>query len=1006
MRTLRPVAEGVLEACCLGAVVLIPLCLDKNALYMFEPPKAALLQAIAAVAAGAWVIAALFPADTSEAPPARWPIGWRPLVRAPLVAALALLLATTLLSTALSISPAQSVWGHPGRARGLLTLLALLVLFGTTLERLSSPGFARRLISALILPSIPIALYAVAQRFGYEVLPFTGRDTLARRSMSLFGEPVFLAAYLDLVLPLTLLRALEAWREGRDRRPWALPVYGATAALQSLAALLSESRGALLGMMVGGALALLAVAARRGWHRPVIALWALGAVAAAAIALGVPARLMRAQSTTPLGMVQRAAESFTVQGGGADFRTATWTVAERVLHRREPLELADGSRDRWAQLRAIVGYGPETLDAAAAGAYHTALVETYPYFQMDRAHNQLWDELLTTGVLGLGASLALQSALLWLIVAALGWAPDKRRVRLFWLAYGGCALGCAIGWIAVQGRAFGFLGLQLGAALGLALFISFTVWRPAPEPSAAPIEDDRAGLLIAGLAAVMAHLIEISFSFQVISTGMLFFVWCALLLACATQRIPPEPAAQIVQNPRGAAADAGLLAFIVCALGFAFIGASSFSHAFATVFWDSLTLVSQPQGTRTPLVAGVVLAALLGGGCLLAVERAHSSGSHAPAGHLRSVLAIAAGLSVAAWIVLCVFRAELPVEVSSKAAFIPDGVATWHHGWLAFLAIDALILALVAWARSAPPHSRRAAAQQPRTTGPRALAAVACALCAMLAVVQLGVRPVQADEAHAVGRSLQTAREFEMAAAVYGYADALFPALGTAQAAIAQVEGARAELDRAHAAEALARADAALHHALARNPAAIEHATSRAQLAALRATLATTPEARAARIVEMRAAFAHALRLHPRSGPAWLQWARTQLSVLRDPAAALQSARRVPHLLQNDAPYQAFVGQCLVTLANSQEGVARRRSALAAAAAYARAGELAPASSNHFTTAGILYIEAGMPERAVEPLHRALTGLPPDAQERPRILQFLQRAQTEVALARPSPPPQ
>lgn len=1001
-------AEALLEASCLATVVLVPLCIDRNAVFMFEPPKAALLRAIAVVALVAWAIIGLCPAPPDPNKNVRWPASFSQLARTPLIVAVAMVALATALATALSISPVQSLWGFPGRARGLLTLLAGVTLFAATLSRLSSPRFLRRLLSALILPSIPLAAYALAQRLGYEVIQFSWRETEARRSMSLFGEPVFLAAYLDLVLPFTVMRAIEGWRGAGSRRArtWAAAIYGCTAALQMAAALASESRGALLGLIVAGCLALLACCARRGWRAPVIGLWTITACAAAAIALGVPAKLAGMRRAQDSHVVQRAAAAFAVGSSSGEFRKATWNSAAHILQRHEPLERVDGSRDRWASLRLLVGYGPETLGAVSPPSYDPKL-QQFAYFLMDRAHNQLWDELITCGLLGLGSWLALQAALMWLIVSGLGLTASRARASGFWITYLGGALAGALTASALQGRAFCFLGLELGAALGLGVFLSAAALgglASEADSATTAATPPHAGVLIAAQTALVAHVLEISFSFQVITTLALFYVVCALVLACAKDRVAAElepvrsAPAVASASVRDALFDAALLAWVVGALSFALVGATESSSQLGSVVWDSLTRLDRPAGARAPVVLLVMFAALFGGGLLLLSERA-AAGVSALAAHARVMFAGAFALSCASFLVFAAIRTELPVRVDTRQAFVPAGVEVCHHGWQALFAISALLLVLLVCTRPASTRALRP------PTWPRALAACTCLLLGLVASVWLGLRPVQAEEAIAVGKSLQTAGELPTAAAVFQYADAVAPELGTGLTWLAKAERKRAEIDAGHAADALDRAERALRTAIARNPAAIDQATALAQLHAMLASIAATPQARAARMAEVSALFARTLRLHPHSAPALLAWAETQLLLFHDPKGALQSTERIPSQRRDSASHHALVGQALLALAPSQQEPARRRSTLAAAAAYARASELEPKTTSHCLTAANLYLELGMPERAAKTLRSALASLAEAAPERAAVLELLERARTEIALARTASPP-
>ena len=93
----------------------------------------------------------------------------------------------------------------------LASMISLaLVLFGAIVVFLRDRAQLERLVLAIILPSLPIALYAVVQRFGQDPMPWLGNVT--RRVASTMGNSIFVAAYLIMVVPLTWVRLVQAYR--------------------------------------------------------------------------------------------------------------------------------------------------------------------------------------------------------------------------------------------------------------------------------------------------------------------------------------------------------------------------------------------------------------------------------------------------------------------------------------------------------------------------------------------------------------------------------------------------------------------------------------------------------------------------------------------------------------------------------------------------------------------------------------------------------------------------
>ncbi|NIV37047.1 MAG: hypothetical protein GWN58_48745, partial [Anaerolineae bacterium] len=101
--------------------------------------------------------------------------------------------------------------GSYQRLQGTYTTLAYIVIFFLMLEGLRTKRQFNRIITTAIVVSFPIALYALVQHFGLDPLPWGGNVT--KRVASNMGNAIFVAAYMIMVVPLTLSRLLENWKE-------------------------------------------------------------------------------------------------------------------------------------------------------------------------------------------------------------------------------------------------------------------------------------------------------------------------------------------------------------------------------------------------------------------------------------------------------------------------------------------------------------------------------------------------------------------------------------------------------------------------------------------------------------------------------------------------------------------------------------------------------------------------------------------------------------------------
>jgi len=211
--------DKVLEVGWLLALVITPLFFNVYSSRVFEPDKLTTLRTLAVIMAAVWMVmvieersltGVLTRSGRSEAQPpsvsAAMGITWR----TPLVFPALFTVLVYLLSTLLSVTPLVSLWGSYQRLQGTYTTLAYIVIFFIVLQRLRTRTQLDRLITVVILNSLPIALYGLIQHNRLDPLPWGGDVT--QRVASNMGNPIFVAAYLIMAALPTLARVIEAFR--------------------------------------------------------------------------------------------------------------------------------------------------------------------------------------------------------------------------------------------------------------------------------------------------------------------------------------------------------------------------------------------------------------------------------------------------------------------------------------------------------------------------------------------------------------------------------------------------------------------------------------------------------------------------------------------------------------------------------------------------------------------------------------------------------------------------
>ncbi len=350
------------------AAVLVPLAVNPWGQNPFVPLKVAVLRTIVFGLVLAWALQALIPPRASRTTARTNPL---------LVPALCLIAVETA-ATVLAVNPAFSLWGSLERGEGLLTLVCYSLLGMIVASQMTALRQARRLLSMIQVVAVPILLIAVAQIAGWDV----GLVTDARSPIfSTLGRSNFVAAYLAMLMPLTLVWAAAA--SGRGRLGW-----GVLLAAETVVLVLTRVRAGWLAALVGLAV-VLGLWFRRQlvdwWRRPALRL-AIVATGGASVAAGIVA-------------------ARTVGSGAA--RLAIWQGSLRLLFERP-----------------FLGYGPDALVLVFPGVYPPELVyHQGREFLVDRAHTFALDWSMTIGVLGLVAWLAVLWTVATLVLGRLRDGP-------------------------------------------------------------------------------------------------------------------------------------------------------------------------------------------------------------------------------------------------------------------------------------------------------------------------------------------------------------------------------------------------------------------------------------------------------------------------------------------------------------------------------------------------------------------------------------------------------
>jgi tetratricopeptide (TPR) repeat protein len=511
-------SAALTESAWLAALVVVPLVVNLQSRRAFEADKVALLRSIAVLLAAVLAIEALATGGRARSE------ALRSLRRTPVVAGVLALACAHLIASVFSIAPRISLLGSYERAHGAYTWAACVTVFIALLLRARTRGQTDRVVTTLVLASFSAALYGVMQRTGYD--PVVWSSDHDGRIDGTLGNPTFLGGFLAMVVPITIARlyqhpgSIRPTTEGGgtgSARVWLWRgAYALALLVQLLAAFYTRSRGPLIGMGVGVICTLLLLPS--GSSARWMSRLGLGLVGAATLLL-VLANLPH----TPYPALRQIASLGRVGGvevevGSGRVRTVLWEGTARLIAA--------------SPLRALIGYGPDTLALAFNAVYSPELLDLEESRIPDRAHNEILDTVAVLGLLGLGASLFVLCAVFIVMLSALGVIDGPRMRRSFVLAtlLGGVA-GASLPY--VLDGAFTFSGVGAAAGMVMAL-VGYLLPRSRTPPDQRPAIPARDEIMLCGLlGALVAHFVETQVGVATVTTRLCFWVVAALAVLLA-----------------------------------------------------------------------------------------------------------------------------------------------------------------------------------------------------------------------------------------------------------------------------------------------------------------------------------------------------------------------------------------------------------------------------------------------------------------------------------------
>jgi len=1007
--------DKVLEIGWLLAVIVTPLFFNVYSSRVFEPDKLTTLRAIALVMAVVWLVKLI-----DERAHGRRDVGFS--WQTPLVYPTLFTVAVYLISTALSVSRWTSLFGSYQRLQGTYSTLAYVTIFLVILQGLRSRAQLDRLLTVVILNSLPIALYGLVQRNRLDPLPWGGNVT--RRVASNMGNAIFVAAYMIMAAPPTLSRVVDAFRSiltDEETGPADMlraAVYIFIFFVQLIAIWYTKSRGPLMGLMAGlgvwvvlGFLALRRVLNRRLWRGIWLGTLATALVIVVAFFLINPGGPLHEWALdTPLNRVARVLQ---YRSGTGMVRNLIWQGSLDLILPHEPIWYPpteahpQGHSDPLNVLRPLVGYGPESM-YVAYNSFYPPLLGHYESrtASPDRSHNETMDAWVTKGFLGFVAYLWLFGSVFTFGLRSLGFLPDDWRRRLFFgLLAGGAIIATIVVSLTIGLHFFG-LAIPIGIVGGLFLYLivwGFSEWESTEDARLHP----RFVLLTGLLSAMVAHFVEINFGIAIAATRTTFWCYAGLLVVTGLGLIQDQEDEEL---SRGAGRNRNGLprwlrptlvtsiigGFIIGTLSFDFVTNAERLTQPAEIVWRALTVLPA-QGSRPSYGALMIFAfTWVMSGVLFIAQMAkrgvfeERDDDWAVATSLYALVSLAVGFGFA--LVLAGRHASVvrarpqTVEGFLDLAGQVAGVLTLYYGFILFALIAGGLALLLGTRGNLQPVGQLSV-----------IALLVMFLLAGAVAVVTNLHPIRADIIYKQADPWERQGQWPVAIQHYARAidlarreDFYYLYLGRAY-----LEYAKTLEDPAVQRTILGRTEETLLEAREVNPLNTDHSANLARMYRTWAQLATDAETRQEMTQRSSESYAVATRLSPQNAILWNEWGLLYLA-----AGQFEEAQeKVSHSLEIDPDFDQtwtiqadlYANQNMIT--DALEAYTRaleinprqtdvwlrvgdiqrqQQNFEEAAEAYEQALELRPRNVQVWRVLGSVYAQIGQPEKGIEALNRAL----------------------------------
>ncbi len=455
-------------------IFMVPLLFLTMCNDVFETNKVMFFRVVTLLMLAAWATRAYFSQQID-------------LAKTPFDAPLLGYFLAALLATLFSIERYTSIFGQYENYFGLIVIAHYIIFFYFIVSEVKTMRRVYAVISVMILAAGLVTFYGILQRLDMDPVPWNPYSIIRTRNFSTLGNPVFLAAYLIMIVPVVAVMLIQTHRTVLKF------LLGLSIGIMGLSILTTETRSSgffFFLYLVGGVVFFVWDTVHRGTLLKENRKWLIMAVV-----LFVFFAVWPIFSSSMVALNQRFKQTMTYDGLTKIPRRYIWTAACEII-RDYP----------------ILGTGLDTFQIIFPEYRPLGYWKVEWNGTPEKAHNEFFQTATTSGLLGLGM-------VLWILAVlfTLGWRTMKktREMEKKHLCFAFMVLVLAFLWQNCFSFTVVSLGMQFWTALGIIAVLSRIVANvpEAPLPKTHYILKFTKGFMTTGVYLVFLALVFFGFKY-------------------------------------------------------------------------------------------------------------------------------------------------------------------------------------------------------------------------------------------------------------------------------------------------------------------------------------------------------------------------------------------------------------------------------------------------------------------------------------------------------------